>query len=140
MPEPMQWTKGKHDDYSAFVLEVHVRKDKAGGLRTRRSLQDDVDHAVVESYGASGGLEEGAMALLTEAARAEAMLQLLVKLSNDAEFKEKIAGDSAPDDELIEKLSKDTLEQLRRGLETVVPSLAQETVQLVRDGLRNQNG
>jgi len=140
MPDPTQWTKGTHEDYSAFVLEVHVCKDKTGALRTRRSLQDGVDHAVVESFGSSGGLEEGAMALLMEAARAEAMLQLLVKLSNDSEFKEKIAGDAGPDDELIEKLSKDTLEQLRRGLETVVPSLAQETVHLVRDGLRNQTG
>ena len=140
MPELTQWSKGEHEDYSAFVIEVHVRKDKMGALRTRRLLQDDVDHAVAEQMGANGGMEEGAWALLSEAARAETMLQSLVKLSNSPEFKGKMTGDPAPDDELIEKLSKDTLEQMRRGLEAVLPSYVRETVQLVRDGLRHQSG
>jgi len=140
MSEPTQWAKGKQDGYVSFVLEVHVRKDDQGALRTRSGLQDSADRAIVEEMGNNGGMEEGAWALLTEAARAETMLQILVKLSNDTEFKENIEGDVAPDDELIEKLSKDTLEQLHQGLRTVVPALVRETVHVVRDGLRNQNG
>jgi hypothetical protein len=140
MQEPIQWSKGEHEDYSAFVIEIHVRKDKHGALQTRRTLQDAADHAVVEQMGANGGMEEGAWALLSEAARAEMLLQVLVKLSNSPEFKAKLTGDPEPDDELIEKLSNDTLEQMRRGLEAVVPSFARETVQMVRDGLRHQTG
>ena len=140
MSELTQWVKGKHDDYVAFVLEVHVRKDDNGALRTRSGLQDSADRAIAEGIGNNGGMEEGAWALLTEAARAEIMLQILVKLSNDMEFKENIEGDAALDDELIEKLSKDTLEQLHQELRTVVPALVRETVHVVRDGLRNQNG
>jgi len=140
MSQPPPWPKGAHDDYAAFVIEVHVRRDDGGAMRSASGLQDDADQAVAAEMGSSGGMEEGAWALLSEAARAEAMLQLLVKLSNDAEFKAKITDDPALSDDLIENLSKDTLEQMRRGLEALLPVMARESLQIVRDGLRDQNG
>jgi len=81
-------------------------------------------------------MEEGAWALLTETVRIEAMLQLLVKLSNDPKFQEKmVSADPAPD-ELIEQLSEDTLEQITRSLVEMAPGIAREAIQQVRDGLR----
>ena len=139
MPEPVPWSKGIHPTYSAFVLEIHIRKDKKGDVRTGRRLQDARDEAVISALGTTGGMEEGAWALLTEAVRAEAMLQLVVKLSNDPEFKDKLVSEEVALDDLIENLSKDTLEQVRRSLDALVPALARETLHLVRDGLRNEN-
>lgn len=134
------WTKGKHTDYSAFVMELHVRRDRDGSLRTRRLLQDEEDRAVAQSMGNSGGLEEGAWALLTEATRAETLLQLLVKLSNDPQLQEKFSSDPASFEDVVARLTKDTLEQMTRGLDTLVPSLARETAETVRDGFRRKAG
>lgn len=139
MSEPVPWSKGIHPTYSAFVLEIHIRKDEKGDIRTGRRLQDVQDEAVTNSMGTTGGMEEGAWALLAEAVRTEATLQLVVKLSNDPEFKEKIESKDVNLDELIGNLSKDTLEQVQRSLDALVPALARETLHLVRDGLRNKN-
>lgn len=140
MPEPAPWTKGVHPGYSAFVVEVHVRKDESGDLRSFRRLQDERDEHTLEKMSPTGGLMEGSWALLTEALRAEAMLQLLVKISNDAEFKAKMEAGDADVDDLIENLSNDTLEQVKRGLDELVPRVAREAIHRVRDGLRNEDG
>jgi len=137
MPAP--WPKGIHADYSAFVLEIHVRRDKSGDLHSARQLQDECDERTTEHMGSTGGMEEGALALLTEALRAEAMLQLLVKISNDAEFKEKVASEDVDMLDLIENLSKDTLEQVRRELDKFAPRVAEEAIHRVRDGIRHES-
>jgi len=132
------WPKGKQPTYDAFVIEVGVRKDHAGGWKSYRRLQDAQDAAVVETMGPSRGLEEGSWALLTECVRTEAMLQLLVKLSNEPELQRKIADAEKAPEELIEKLSEGTLKQLELSLRKIVPGLVRETVNQVHDGLRNQ--
>lgn len=140
MPESVPWSKGIHPDYSAFVLEIHVRKDKAGGIHSARQLQDAGDEQALSHMSTTGGMEEAALVLVTEALRAEAMLQLLVKISNDAEFKAKITAEDADVGDLIENLSKDTLEQVRRELEKLGPRIAEEAIHRVRDGLRDEDG
>lgn len=135
--EPL-WPNGQHENYDAFVIEVGVRRDHDGKLQSYKRLRSDADWETTQKLGPGGGLEEGSWALLTEAARTEAMLQLLVKLSNDPEFKRKItAAESAPED-LIEKLAADTLEITHRVLKEIVSDVARETIQQVRDGLRRQ--
>lgn len=130
------WSKGAHPSYTAFVIEVHVRRDQSGGVRSFRRLQGPEDEDAASALPGTGGMQEGAWALLTEAARTEAMLQLLVKLSNDAEFKQKITESGNVDPDLLENLVKDTLEQIQRGLDEILPRVARETVSTVRDGLR----
>lgn len=137
LTEPL-WPKGKHPTYDAFVIEVGVRKDHQGGWRSYRRLQDAQDAAVVENMGPSRGLEEGSYALLTETVRTEAMLQLLVKISNEPELQQELAAAETAPTELIEKLSEVTLKQLKLSLEKIVPGLVQETVANVHHGLRSQ--
>lgn len=138
MAEP--WKKGVHPDHTAFVMEVHVRRDKDGQVSSYRCLQGPEDQAATEKMEGSHGMAEGSWALLTEAARSEIMLQLLVKLSNDPEFKEKMASTGEIDEGLLRSLSKDTLEQMQKGLDELLPHLAREAVETVRDGLRNKTG
>jgi len=133
------WTKGTHPDYSAFVIEVHVRKDaETGALRSLHRLQDEQDVEVTATLTPSGGMAEGSWALLTEAIRAEALLQLLLKLSNDAEFKEKMESAEEVPEDFIENLSKSALQQVQRGLNELASPLAHEAISAVHDGLRNQ--
>jgi len=133
------WPKGTHDSHVGFVIEVHVRRDRDGALTCLRGLQDEVDDLATRVL-ATGGMEEGAWALLTEAARTEAMLQILVRMSKDAEFKRKMEIDTDDDDQLIDSLSATTMEQIRRELQGIVPEVARETIRILRDGLRRKAG
>lgn len=133
------WPNGKQSTYDAFIIEVGVRKDHDGGLRSYKRLQGTQDWEMAQSLGPTGGMEEGSWALLAESARTEMMLQIIVNLSNDAEFKEKLTEAETAPEEIIEKLAADTLQQIGRGLEKMVAELAREAVEQVRDGLRNQN-
>ena len=129
------WPKGKHPSYDAFVIEVGVRKDHEGEWRSYRRLQDAQDATVAETLGPSRGMEEGSWALLTETVRAEAMLQLLVKLSNEPELQAKMSSAEKAPEELIEKLSEATLKQLKLSLDKMVAGLVRETIEQVHDGI-----
>jgi len=132
------WPKGKQPTYDAFVIEVGVRKDHDGGTKSYRRLQDAQDAQVVEGMLPSRGLEEGSFALLSETVRTEAMLQVLVKISNEPELQKKMAAAEKAPEELIEKLSELTLKQLTLGLEKIVPGLVRETIEQVHYGLRRE--
>jgi hypothetical protein len=134
------WKKGVHSDYTAFVIEVHVRRDREGNVASYRRLQGPEDQRTSETMEGSHGMVEGSWALLTESARSELMLQLLVKLSNDPEFKQKLASEGDIDEGLLRSLSKDTLEQLQKGLKELLPHLTREAAETVRDGLRTKTG
>lgn len=129
------WPKGKHPSYDAFVIEVGVRRDHDGPWRSYRRLQTEQDATVAESLGPSRGMEEGSWALLTETVRTEAMLQFLVKLSNEPELLSKLRSAGKAPENLIEKLAEVTLKQLRLTLDKTVPGLVRETVEQVCDEL-----
>lgn len=139
-PPPTPWTKGAHPDYTAFVIEVHVCRDVEGNVHSARKLQDEDDETAVQTMGNSQGMEEGSFGLLIEAARQEAMLQALIKVSNDEEFKEKLLSGSEIIDDLREQVTQDTLKLLWATLSRVGPSVVRETLDQVRDGLRGQTG
>jgi len=133
------WPKGKNPTYNAFVVEVGIRRDHKGGVRSYRRLQDADDASVVEDMGPSRGMEEASFGLLTEATRTEAMLQVLAKLSNEPEYLKEIASaESAPED-LIEKISDMVRSQVTLTLDKIVEGLARETVEQVHHGLRHEN-
>lgn len=90
---------------------------------------------MAETLGPSRGMEEGSWALLTETVRAEAMLQLLVKLSNEPELQAKMSSAEKAPEELIEKLSEATLKQLKLSLDKMVAGLVRETIEQVHDGI-----
>jgi hypothetical protein len=141
MPDPAPWPKGSHPDYEAFVVEVHIRKDRNGALRSVRRLQDEVDEKTALSMGHTGGMTEGATALLTEAARTEAMLQSLVTLHNDKTFRDRVLReDEDQQQHLIDVLKRDTLQMLQASLDQLLPDICTETLEQLRHGLKSQKG
>ena len=138
LPEPL-WPKGQHATYDAFVIEVGVRKNRDGTWLSYHQLQDAQDQKVVENLGPSRGLEEGSFALLKETVRAEAMLHLLIRLSNEPELKSQIASAEKAPEELIERIREVTLKQINLTLEKILPGVAREKVEQVHDGLRREN-
>lgn len=135
------WEKGKHSDYTGFVMEVHVRKDqRTGSVDSFRCLQDQTDEEAAHTLGPTGGMEEGSWSLLTEAARAEVLLQLLWRISNTPHFKEKLVNAEEAPQDLLEMVSQDTLNILQKGMSSQIPHLVKEAMDTVRDGLRHENG
>lgn len=132
------WSPGEHPDYSAFVIEVHVRKDRSGKVQSFRRLQSEQDEKVVQGFSSSGGMEEGAWALMVESVRTEALLQTLIKMSNDLDFKKNLLAAQAPSEELIEKLTAATMNVGRRVLDSIVSSLVEETLRTITHELRRE--
>lgn len=132
------WRKGQHDNYTAFVVEVHVRKDRAGKVHSVRALQDETDHATTEKMEGSHGMQEAAWALLMESVRAELILQILVKLTKDPAYKERLM--SGNEEELIQEMKESLLAHMHRGLEEIVPPLTKEALESVRTGFQKQEG
>lgn len=74
------WKKGIHANYTAFVLEVHVKVDEEG-VQTFKRPQSEEDLQALEALGPSQGLPESATALFVEALEQESHLQLLAYIS-----------------------------------------------------------
>ena len=137
-PPPTPWTKGAHSDYTAFVIEVHVCRDREGNVHSARKLQSEEDEAAVQNLGNARGMEEGSFGLLVESIRQEAMLQTLVKFSNDSEFKENLLNGENVADDLLAQVTDDTLKLMWATLSRIGMSVVRETLEQVRDGLQEQ--
>ena len=81
----MSWPKGKSEDAETVILEVSVRRDKYGRVVSAHAPQDAEDQALLESW-PSGGMEQVAFALLSEAVRREALLDVLLNASHNPNF------------------------------------------------------
>ena len=137
---PYPWLKGAGNEYTAFVIEVHICRDAGGHVHSARKLQDEKDEEAVQSLGNAGGMEEGAFGLCVEALRQEAMLQVLVQVSNDEEFKSRLLTEDELPPDLLEKAAEDTLKLMWATMSRVGPSVVRETLEQIRDGLRNETG
>lgn len=82
-----EWAKGHHADHDVVVIEVLVRRDQHGRVLSEHRLQDDGDRQVVDTW-PSGGMEQVAFALLTEAVRREALLDVILKATHQPEIRE----------------------------------------------------
>lgn len=135
---PAPWTKGINTNYTAFVIEVHVCKDELGNVHSARKLQDELDESTVQTLGNAGGMEEGSFGLLVEATRQEAMLQVLIKLSNDPEFKVKLLNQTNIADDLLAQVTDDTLKLMWASLHRIGASIVRETLEQVQHGSQKQ--
>lgn len=119
-PPPPPWEKGTHEDYSSLVIEIAVCRDARGRVFSRHALQDALDHETAMKW-PGGGQGEVAFALLVEAVRREALLGLLVALTDDPDFATKI---DALDPEEREAKMGELVVNLRSQMDNVVARLA----------------
>ena len=123
-PPPGPWQKGQHTDYGLAVAEVIVIRDEVGRVYSKHQLQDAADVAVVQAW-PSCGTEQMAFALLTEATRREAMLQMLI-LESKSEEQFKLLRKMSPEARLakFEEMGK----QLRLQMNKTIADLAVSAV------------
>jgi hypothetical protein len=133
---PTPWIKGVHPQYSAFVIEVHICRDSEGNVHSLRRLQDELDETTVETLSKNQGMEEGSFGLLIEAARHEAMLQILIRVTHDEDFRDMVFNGSSISDSLLEQVTQDTLKLMWKTLSQVGQSVVRETLDQVRHGLK----
>lgn len=119
------WPSGTFKDYKAFVVEIHIRRDNLGRIRTYRCLQSERDEAVVRSL-PSGGVTEASWALLTEAVRSEMLLQLLVRLAAGEEaFQTTTEATMAS---LVNEFTNNVKVHMHTELDRILPGLVRDTL------------
>jgi len=129
---PYPWTKGKQAEYTCFVIEVEVAVDQHGVPWSNHALQSPEDMALTMEMDKSGQ-EYVAHALLMEAVKREVLLEILLRLSNDAEFKGRIL-DSAREaqEELVSEVSTAMMRVVNRVVAEVAPDAARAALDMVR--------
>jgi|GEM_PF-2372679 len=126
------WTKGKQAEYTCFVIEIEVAVDQNGTPWSNHKLQSQEDMDLTMEMDKSGQ-EHVAHALLMEAVKREALLEVLLKLSNDAEFKERVL-DPAPDaqEKLVSEVSTAMMRVVNRVTAVLAPDAARAALDMVR--------
>jgi len=120
-PPPYPWSKGDNDDHAALVVEVHVCRDSHGRVFSNHRLQEKLDEDTAMLWPGGGQAEVG-FALLTEAVRREAILELLVALTEDPEFVTTL--NALPPEERTARMGE-LVVGLRRQMDKVVARLAE---------------
>lgn len=133
MPSPpYPWEKGQHKDYTAFVVEVEIAVDRFNVPWSNHRLQDQVDHDLTSQM-KSGGMEYVAHALVSEAVKREAILEILIKMSNDAEFQGRVLDDAPEAQEiLVKEMAAAIIEVFRRAAGELAPEAARAALDMVR--------
>lgn len=132
------WKKGIHSSYSGFVLEIHVRVDEDGTIRSFKSLQDARDVEVAESIGKSHGLAEAALALFVEGLRQECTVQLLAEISHDPEKSREILLQTP--DRVITELERTVRGVIQAQVQAMLPSVARRVVHEVISEITTDDG
>ena len=127
-PPPRPWKKGEHGSHSVAVVEVHICRDALGRVYSYHRPQDKVDETVLREW-PSGGLEQAAFAMLCEAVQREAILGILMSMTQDPDFLE---GDW--DDERVTDLASKLQTQMGNSVER----LADKTIRTVIHRFKSQ--
>lgn len=94
-PPPLPWGTGKTEStpeqagFESLAIEVGVAVDDLQQIFSYHTLKSDEDEEVALGW-PGGGQQYIAYALLTEATRREAILAVLVNMSNDGDFLAKV--------------------------------------------------
>jgi len=127
-PPPLPWSKGTHEDHAVAVIEVLVCQSKPGAVFSAHTVQGPEDQAVLMTW-PSGGQRQVAHALLVEALRREAVVGLLVKMTKDPEYLERLQGMGADqEDAELELLARAMLETAGKASHTIAKDIIREAV------------
>lgn len=131
-PPPYPWKKGTHKDHRTFILEVTICVNEHNQVFSSHDLQDEQDRQVVADL-PSGGLNQSAFALLQEAVRREANLQVLIKMSQEKEFQASLQ-DPATRDLAAQEFAKTIQEVMGKQIDQLALPSAQEMLNVVVRG------
>lgn len=119
-----EWRRGRNPGFDVVAVEVLVRRDEHGRVISAHDLQSDEGRGIVAGW-PSGGMEQVAFALLVEAVKREAVLDVLLRASHDPSFlgRWKSAGS-----EEREPLLQEMVKALRVGMAGTVARVAETAV------------
>lgn len=118
MPTPLP------KDTTDLVVEVHIRRDPAGRIHSNHTLRGESDQAIAMSW-PGGGQEQIAFALLVEAIRREAIVEVLLCMSQDPQFIPRMS-------EGLEDLTREMTGKLKAQLAHTLEHLSED---VIRDAL-----
>lgn len=134
------WKKGIFSNYRGFVIEIHVRVEEDGTLRSLKTLQDAKDIEVAESIGRSHGLAEASLALFVEYLRQECTVQLLSEISsNPSKARDNFANNP---DRVVQELERTVRGVVQAQVQTMLPAVTRRVVnevisEITHDGSEN---
>lgn len=116
-----EWRKGRSPGFEVVAVEVLVRRDEHGRVISAHDLQTDEGREIVVGW-PSGGMEQVAFALLVEAVKREALLDVILRASHDSNFVEKWKSLGADE---REPLIQEMVKALRVGMAGTVARVAE---------------
>lgn len=132
---PLPWKKGFHKDYTHFVVEVHVAKDTQNQVFSMHKLQHEQDEQTVQRM-PNQGMEETVFGLLTATLRQESLLEALILMSSDEDFKrEVLEGDDSNLESVCARVSDAVRDVLAKAIDKQAEMAAKDTVRRIRDGI-----
>ena len=114
------WAKGSFPEGEGVILEVWLCRAPTGQMFAMHRPQSREDHEMLMSW-PSGGLEQAAVGLLTEAVRREAILDILIKETKEPGFIQELT-EMEPGDR--DAWAQEMAEQLQALLGKTVKDLA----------------
>jgi len=129
---PLPWKKGQQEHYATVVVEVEVcRVNDTGHVFSTHHVQGQEYQEILMTW-PSGGQEQVAFALLTEACRREAVLDFLVQMSNDPDWLKNLQD--LPEEEREEKF-KAMGESLTKMVQNITDGIAESCVREAYDAM-----
>jgi len=134
-PPSHPWQKGKGDDYTAFVMEVHVcetyPRQPVRMVYTHHDFQSPEDRDTARGL-ISAGEEQIAYALLLNAMRREGFIEALIQYQKDKEFLDRYsAADVDERQDLENELAAKMVTVLSRLIRKMAPEVARETLMMM---------
>jgi len=132
VPPPRPWKKGRDGSYETVVVEVHVCRDEYGRVWTDHNLQEELDTEIALTW-PSGGQEQLAFGLLTEAVRREAMLEMLILLSKDRQYVTKLLAEGEEKTaEQLNEVVKRLQVQMNRTIKLIAEAAVREAFDIAQ--------
>ena len=135
LPPMLPWQKGSHEDHAVLTVEVDVCRDLIGRVFSMHRLQGEDDASVASTW-PGGGHEAVGFALLTEAIRREAMLEVLILASQNGSHIRRIMA--LPEEERrleFDKMGAGLTGVLLKIIGQIAPNAIEEAVlQLAESG------
>jgi len=133
-PPPRPWKKGTQEGYSALSIEVEVCQDTNGCVFSAHQPQSEEDRVTALSWN-SGGQEQVAFALLVEATRREAFLEMLIQMSQDEGYPKRLLELSAEEREpLLREMTQRITAQMNSVVSRLARGIIEETARVFVQG------
>ena len=129
-PPGLPWERGS-PDYKMFTVNVDIVEDSAGFVYSTHKFPDD-DMVTLASLG-SGGLEQSAFGLVSEAVRRTCLVEALLRMSDEDEnyIDDFIKADKEKKAEMAMELANKTMSVLSNLIGNISLPVANEVLYMV---------